>query len=638
MNFPQNLLSISRPNNGRDIFARWTWALPILLLVAWFGLREIDLFSPSPDEFYSLYHAGWLVGGPRSPLDVVESLHKFSPNHAPGYFILLSVWGNLTSYDIASARILGVFCGLLSLAVYFRLARDVAGPMIALFALIIISSNAYYNFFYPHARMYSLLTLLAGLVFWLYWRIISQPQPSRRRDYFALAAAVSLFMYTHAFSVVFLLVLAVYHLLFVARDQRWHRLAFSAAAGALLAAPSYLIIATRGVALSQNDWDEAAASAWQNIGAWLELASNGQALLVAIAFVGLLLMARQKRPWLDVVAKLFFIFLVLFALLSDITEFLVRPNMRYLLPANLFFALLMAAGIYAFYCYRRIFGILLLALWCLAGILFQMRADWWPFLAGRVLPYNYPPWQVLSRLAWDVEPRPSIVGYRISGDLLEWQSRMNYSQWRHYFDEADIGTYFSPDLHDFGLTIRQIAIASPSIWVLYQRSVIAPGEVKAVESTMANFNYDFCGTQEIGIETVILQFAWHELACARPESKLNARTAFHEHQFYGARVSADRATLTFADRWAATSEFPYPDYMMSFQLISADWQNVAQVDLPLVHEGRPRRFAIDISAVAPGAYRLMAIFYNVKTGDRADWLVNEQDIDEMLALEEIALQ
>lgn len=414
-----------------------------------------------------MYNSGWLVGGPFTPLDVIESLYNRSPNHTPGYFILLSVWGNLTFDDIASGRLLGIFCGLLSIAVYFRLARDFAGPLLGMFSIIIISSNSFYSYYIAHARMYSLMLLLAGVVLWLYFRIMFQLRPVRRRDYIALGSAVFLFMSVHAFSCVFLLVLAVYQLVFVARDRRWYQLALTVAAAALLAAPYYLIVVVaRGVPLSRRDWANEATSAWDVIATWLELASNGQPLLVAISIVGLALAARQKLPRLDALAALVFIHLVVLGLLSEIALYITTPNLRFLLPAFLIFTLLMAAGLCALYHYRRFLGVFVM-LWPIAGFIFNMGVDWKPFLAGRIYSFLNPPWQVIARMAADSESNPLIIGYRISDHLLKWPSRVNYSQWQHYYGRTGLSTHFSVDSHDFNLTVRDNALVSPRIWVLY---------------------------------------------------------------------------------------------------------------------------------------------------------------------------
>ncbi len=209
----------------RDGFwTHWSWSLPLIFVVAFLSVRQIDLYPPTPDEFYSMYNSGWLVNGPFTPLDVLESLYNNSADQSPGYFVLLSMWGRLTSYNLAIGRVLSILCGLLSLAIIYRLARDFVAPLAGLFAIIVAASNALYNFYIPHVRMYPLLLFMAGVVLWLYLRIILQQDSARMRDYAALGVAVYLCINVHPFSATFLITLAIYHVFFVRRDHKWRRI------------------------------------------------------------------------------------------------------------------------------------------------------------------------------------------------------------------------------------------------------------------------------------------------------------------------------------------------------------------------------------------------------------------------------
>ena len=124
---------LASSNSDRGILAHWVWVIPVLLIVAALGLTSINLYAPSPDEFYSMYNSGWLVNGPFTTLDVIRSLYNNSPNQTPAYFIALSLWGQVTSYNLATGRVLTVFFGLLSLAIVYRLARDFVAPIAGIF-------------------------------------------------------------------------------------------------------------------------------------------------------------------------------------------------------------------------------------------------------------------------------------------------------------------------------------------------------------------------------------------------------------------------------------------------------------------------------------------------------------------------
>ena len=114
-------------------------------------------------------------------------------------------------------------------------------------------------------------------------------------------------------------------------------------------------------------------------------------------------------------------------------------------------------------------------------------------------------------------------------------------------------------------------------------------------------------------------------------------TEIIDYQFTGAQLDKANSKLYFSDRWTATEDGPLDSFRISHQLISPEWDNVAQLDLPLVHEGKPRQFYIDVAGVAARSYRLMVILYNKNTGERLPWIDNDDEIPFMLTLAEIEI-
>ena len=274
-------------NVKRDILSHWLWALPILLIVAALALRQIDLYPSTPDEFYSMYNTGWLVNGPYSPIDVMQSLQQYSPNHTPGYFILLSIWGNLIGYDLALGRILTIFFGLLSLAMGYRLARDFVAPAAGLFMLIVISSNTFYNFYYAHVRFYPLLVFISGIILWLYWRIMFRAKPPKTLDYFALFAAVFALENTHLFCATFLAALGIYHLLFAQKSRRWLAVTATVIAAVVLFLPAPVNMMD-GITRAIQKTPIQLASGMSLLDTLIRLLLNDQPALLIIVIAGLL--------------------------------------------------------------------------------------------------------------------------------------------------------------------------------------------------------------------------------------------------------------------------------------------------------------------------------------------------------------
>ncbi len=196
-----------------------------------------------------MYNAGWLVNGPYSPVEVIRSLQTHSSNHTPGYFLLLSVWGSLTTTDVAIGRVLTIYCALLALshwliawhAILFAPARRLIHDC------RILASNAFFAFYIAHVRMYPLLLLAAGASLWMYLRLTYQLRATRRTDFLALLAAVYLMLNVHVFSVTFLVMLGIHHLLVVPKNRRWWEVSAVIAAAVLLFSPYLTVLLTSGI-------------------------------------------------------------------------------------------------------------------------------------------------------------------------------------------------------------------------------------------------------------------------------------------------------------------------------------------------------------------------------------------------------
>ena len=631
-------MTSGQSKQSKDILGHWLWAVPVLLIVAALTFRQIDLDPPTADEFYSMYNAGWLVNGPYSPIDVMQSLQRYSPNHTPGYFILLSIWGNLIGYDIALGRMLTIFSGLLSLAMTYRLARDFVAPVAGLFALIIVASNAFYNFYIVHVRMYPLLVFTAGIALWLYLRITYQQKRAKRRDYVALGAAVFALINTHAFSALFLAMLGLYHLLIAPKNRRWRRVSAAVLIAALLFSPWAVILLSSGIDRTAEHWGNfPPLDSWGGVNVWFTLALNNQPGLLLLSAAGLALAIWKKKIAFKPYLIMFIFFLLTLALAAELTALVITPNMRHQLVSWLPFVLFAAAGFYSLYCFRKWLGLLVL-LWVIAGAAFQRTPDWSPYVHDQEYDQAESPVQVISRLALQAEQQPMIIGYRYARFLLTWRpNRINYSQREHYFDRHHLTLKLISDLDALVPYVRNRAITSPSQWIFHQTSKTSAAEAAEIESIMRGLNYQPCETVEIGIDTVIAQYLWQTLNCQPPQLLSSHQTDAIDYQFYGAALDAAHSKLLFSDQWTARTDDDLDNYKMSYQLITSDWNNVAQLDLPLVRPGELRQFSIDISNVPAGTHRLMAILYDKRTGERQNWLNSAEDLPTMLTLTEIII-
>lgn len=630
-------MTSGQSKHSKDIFGHWLWAVPILLIVAALAIRQVELYPPTQDEFYSMHNAGWLVNSSYSPIEIMQSLQQHSPDHIPGYFILLSIWGNLTAYDIVLGRIFTIFTGLLSLAMAYRLARDFVAPVAGLLMLIVVSSNVFYNYYIPFTRFYPLVVFITGIVLWLYLRIMFRVKSPKALDYFALFATVFALENIHLFCATFLAALGIYHLLFAPKNRRWLGISTAVVTAVAMFLPILIGMASR-IERAIQIKSSKPIDGMTALDAWFTVMLNDQPGLLIAVIAGLLLGFWHKRISAASYLLLSIIFLLILTLTAEFSGFIRLVEMRYHLVNMLPFALAVTAGLYGLYSFRRWLGLFVL-LWLVAGLYFHSGADWLQYIAGRQ-PWSppLPPWQVISRLASRAAAEPVIVGYRLSRKGLELPTRRNYPQKNHYFDRHHIELKLFYTAEAFDNYTRQHTLVLPSVWVVYQTSSThALEEIDDRQMTLDNLNYQLCDTLNVAVDTVILQYTWGTLDCQAPQLKASYQNDMIDYQFYGAALDTAHSKLHFNDRWTARRDDAPSNYKMSYQLITSDWNNVAQLDLPLVHEGQLRLFSIDIGSVSAGTYRLMAILYDKGSGERQDWSNSTGDLSNMLTLTEIVI-
>lgn len=619
--------------------AHWAWCLPVLLIVAHLSIRQIEQYPPTVDEFFSMNDAGWLAEHPYSPVDIIDSLKLDGPQHTPGYFMLLSLWGSLTSNAVAVGRVLTTLTGLLSLAVVYRVARDFIGPAAGVLALLIVASNTFYDFYFAHMRMYPLLVLCSGVVLWIYLRMTMQSRAVRRSDFLALFASVFALVNTHAFSALFLLMLGVYHLVVVPKNRHWIGISLSIISAVILFSP-YAALMLGGYGQFVKERPDLITEGLTAATTWLTLTLNNSPALLLLSVIGLVIGIRSGSFKPSAAAFMFIPYLLFLALVAEVTEVITTGGMRYQLAGLIPFAMFYASGLYALYRWKRILGLLVI-LWVVAGMNFLSQTNWWNYLPGRTLGFFQPPTQVISRLALEEKQKPVILGYPFDSFYASFslQSRgyINYSQGQHFFGRHNIVMQATDDLDEFAELARLHAITSPSLWHVYRQPDTSDAQILEAEAVLGNLLYEPCNLIEIGNTTIIVQYAWKALRCELPQLVSRFRTDVLEYEFFGTYTHGEGQAVFFVDRWNARNDANLALYNMSYQLLSDEWDNVAQLDLPLVNEGRYRLFSIDAEDVTAGNYRLVAILYNNQTGERIDWTENESPSPNMLTLEQIVI-
>ncbi len=622
-------------------FSHYAWVIPAILIVSALSFHQMDRITPSRDEFDSLIFANGIGFNPYSPAQTVHTILTYAPDHTPGYFLILNIWGRITSFDVAIARLLTIFAGLITLAISYRLGNDFVGAPAGLIAVIIVASNAFFNHYYAHIRMYPMSTLASGIILWIYLRIMYQCRQARSGDYLALFAAVFLLCNLHFFNSVFLAALGAFHLLFAPKNRRWTLVSFAVIVAVLLFIP-YPLAAADGLISTVEVKKPDAISVARAIRAWQDAVTNREPLLLLIAIGGLAAGAFSRkvmiRPWL----VLPFIFVLCLALLSHYTTFIADFTMRYHLANWLPCVLFFTTGFYALYRFHK-YLLVFVILWMLAGHHMQTHGSWWSRLNLRSLTYSQPPTQIISRLAQRADPLPTVLfstddffyeSFLTSPGFNKLLAQLGHTPAEYFFGRHGIQTGI---ITDSNRAADQFAITSPSIWVVAHADKLPADQLASFDSYMVALNYENCQRMPIGEQTTIIKYYWQRLGCLPPVVQQRFRGNLIDYDFIGGGLNANQSALLINDRWTGRTDQPLDDYLLSYQLISTEGKNISQLDLPLVHEHELRQFSLNMADVPPGRYQLMTILYHSKTGEKQAWLNNSEQFPDMLPLTEIVL-
>jgi hypothetical protein len=221
---PDILVSKKNPIRSRYI---WLWLIPLLLLTFWLGARGLNTDGYWVDEVWSLRTAGGPTYGPLSLAGTWESVATIDAWQAPGFYLLLNLWGSIVGWSELATRTISLLFGVLSVAMMYRLGRDVHSPLAGIAAAVALTTSAFYVNFYHELRGYTVYVFLTALCVWSYWRLIHPDKASLHPNkligvQIAFTLSVAGLLYTHYFASLTIIIIGIYHLLFVSIDlKRW---------------------------------------------------------------------------------------------------------------------------------------------------------------------------------------------------------------------------------------------------------------------------------------------------------------------------------------------------------------------------------------------------------------------------------
>lgn len=122
--------------------------------------------------------------------------------HVPAYFTLLGLWEDLVGASEFALRTPSVYFSLLSVALTFALGSRLFHPLAGLAASAFVALNSFSIYYAAEARMYAMLTAIAAgsiLLFVLFLRDLCRPNPARASSPYIIALGMlnALGLYTH---------------------------------------------------------------------------------------------------------------------------------------------------------------------------------------------------------------------------------------------------------------------------------------------------------------------------------------------------------------------------------------------------------------------------------------------------------
>ncbi len=130
----------------------------ILLLAALVRFHNLGAQSLWNDEGNSYVQAT------RSFADIAANAAR--DIHPPGYYWLLAVWRTLTGESEFALRSLSAFASILTVAFTYAIGRRIFSPLAGLAAALFVALNTFSIYYAQEARMYALLAMWAAASMW----------------------------------------------------------------------------------------------------------------------------------------------------------------------------------------------------------------------------------------------------------------------------------------------------------------------------------------------------------------------------------------------------------------------------------------------------------------------------------------
>lgn len=575
------------------------------------GVSNLKTYPVFESEANSIKHLWISHSSPTLTIpETVASVFARSPDHAPGYMMLLNIWSRLTGRDFFTLRLLSVFFGLFALVLTYRLALLISGADTAIMAALLAACLAYFVYYSYTARMYSLLAMATAWVVWSYWKTASSEGTVPRYRWLNYIGAAAAITWVHYFGLIVLAALGVYHVFFAPKTRRWLQISLASMAAGLLFLPllPYFVAGTAGREVPWSD----ALSLVDSARAIASIYTNGLPFVAPV--VAILAAVNYRR--LDQAQKYILILACAIVLLmlaaNEIAPLLIARRIRYTIIFALPWVCALAVALSLLPGWRR-WRIPLLILWIGAFAAYS-RSDEMLLYTNWLTQnqHKMPHYQdLLYESAVETKETDYIVSFHPNLPL-SWQYRSYYGQipgkWAgliHLWTDDGIPAFYSSD-PTLG-SVESMANWRFPVWLVYNPRETDLESIPAYADGFAK-HYRSCGRVVDKPLSVIERYAPVDVSCALLTAPEPLAIQFdNETELANIEIEVDSDGLNIYTWWTRTD---FGAYTYSLQVVDREGAQTGLQTDNLIGDSGFYTLSLDVSSLPAGEYVVTLIVYD----------------------------
>jgi len=596
-------------------YSHYLAAILCLAFVFAFGAANLLSDPIKTADYNSWKHIGITSGSPIFTIpQTLNNVAVHSSDHAPLYFMLLNIWGQIAGRDLATLRVLSLLFALLALAFTFRLALVTGGKGAALDAVILTTFTAYFLYYSLEVRMYSLLIMLTAWVAWAYWRVSISTARARSYHWAALVIGSAAIINVHYFGFLVLTSISLYHLLFSPKDRAWMKVPLALSAAGLFFLPWLPVALSSLSARSIPDHD--VLSLVEALPAMLSAYTNGLYLPWLLAGGALLIHFRRLNEGQRYIAAIAFILLGLLLIANEFADLLIARRLRYTIVLMLIWncALAIALQLIAKW---KLLRLPALAIWAVACLAYSDSKDMLLYtnrLADGQI--HVPPYQrLLYEPAIKLRERDFVVSVHADTPLQHKQFDFYTGKLRRFFalihmwinERGELETQYNDTRY---ANLESLADWEFPIWLVYNPAQ-TDFEAMDVYADVVRTYFQHCRRFVETADAVVDMLLAKGILCDLFTDEQPLEISYdggNRLENIATQVIADELRVSFL--WAKILQ---NEYAFSIQIfVDAEPTGLQHDD---VISGTPvHNFSLDIAALPAGDYIVNLIVYDFLTG------------------------